>query len=82
MICPNCGSESVTVQMVEKGQKGKKSGVGLGGHANNAARGVMALCTFGMSNLVWKKSTGTSSSKTIMEKVCLCQNCGNSWTIE
>lgn len=82
MICPKCGGQNVTVQLVETGTKGKKSGVGLGGHINNAARGIMAISTLGMSNLVWKKAKGTSSSKTITKKVCLCQGCGNSWKIE
>lgn len=82
MNCPKCGGSNITVQMMETGSKTKKSGIGLGGHLNNAARGATAICTLGMSNLIWKKSTGTSKTKTVTEKVCLCQDCGNSWTIE
>lgn len=59
-----------------------KHGVGFGGHMNNAARGLTAVCTLGMSNLVWKKSKGTEKTKFENQKVCLCQNCGSSWTIE
>lgn len=48
---------------------------------NNAARGVTAVATLGMSNLFWKKSKGSEKTKFKNEKVCLCQNCGNSWEI-
>ena len=78
MNCPNCGSENVTISMQEVGSKTKKHGNGIGGHVNNFARGI----TLGMSNLVWKKSKGGEKTVTQMAKVCLCQNCGNSWIIE
>jgi len=68
--------------MEEVGSKTKKHGIGLGGHINNAARALTAVSTLGMSNLVWKKSKGSEKTKTIMEKVCLCQNCGNSWILD
>ncbi len=68
--------------MVEQGQKTLKKGVGFGGHMNNAARGVTAVCTLGMSNLVWKKSKGTNKTKTINSTVGICQNCGNTWEIK
>lgn len=79
MTCPNCGSENVSISFEEMGSKTKKTGVGLGGHMNNMARGVMAMSTLGMSNLVWKKSKGEAKTKNIKKKVCLCQSCGNSW---
>jgi len=82
MNCPNCGSDNVTISMVQSEGKTKHKGVGLGGHVNNAARGLTAVATLGMSNLVWKKSKGTSKTEMITEKVCLCQSCGNSWTIK
>lgn len=49
---------------------------------NNMARATAAVCTLGVSNLVWKKSKGTNKTKTVNEKVGVCQNCGNSWVIE
>ena len=49
---------------------------------NNAARGLTAVATLGMSNLVWKKSKGGSKTKLETHKVCLCQGCGNSWELE
>ena len=80
--CPKCGSENVTVQMQEVEAKTKNHGNGLGGIANNTARGLTAACTLGMSNLVWKKSKGSEKTKIINQKVCLCQNCGHSWEIK
>lgn len=82
MKCPQCGSEDVSISLEQTGTKTKKSGVGFGGHMNNVARGMTAVATLGMSNLVWKKSKGTEKSVAVTEKVCLCQNCGNTWTIK
>lgn len=82
MVCPKCGSENVTISMEETGSKTKKTSVGFGGHVNNAARAFTAISTLGMSNLVWKKSKGEEKTKNVMQKVCLCQNCGHSWTIK
>lgn len=81
MMCPNCGSENVTIEIQQVSTSTKKHGNGIGGHLNNAARGVTAFCTLGMSNLVWKKSKGNEKTVVKNEKVCLCQNCGNSWAI-
>lgn len=82
MNCPNCNSENVTVQMQQVEAKTKKKGNGIGGHINNAARATMAIATVGMSNLVWKKSKGGEKTVYESKKVCLCQNCGNSWYID
>lgn len=79
MQCPKCKSENVTVELVQSSSKTKKHGNSLGGHVNNAARGVTALCTLGMSNLVWKKSKGNEKTKYKNETMCICQNCGKSW---
>lgn len=82
MKCPKCGSENVTIEMMQTGGKTKKQGNGLGGHINNTARGLTAVCTLGMSNLVWKKSKGNEKTSFKNQKVCLCQNCGNSWDMK
>ena len=82
MKCPKCKKDNVTIQMMETGSKAKKTSIGLGGHINNAARTVAAVSTLGMSNPVWQKAKGEEKTKTKMEKVCLCQNCGYSWTIK
>lgn len=82
MICPNCGSGNVTISIQQSSSKTKKHGNGLGGVLNNTARGLTAICTLGMSNLVWKKSKGGEKTVIKNEKVCLCQACGYSWVIE
>ena len=79
MKCPKCKGENVQVQMVQTGGKTKKKGNGLGGHMNNLARGTVALATFGMSNLVWKKSKGGESTEFKNEAMCVCQDCGHTW---
>lgn len=82
MTCPQCGSENVNIAIQQVSSKTKKHGNGLGGIVNNTARGLTAVCTLGMSNLVWKKSKGSEKTTVKNEKVCLCQNCGHSWGIK
>jgi DNA-directed RNA polymerase subunit M/transcription elongation factor TFIIS len=82
MKCPKCGSENVTIEMMQSTGKTAKHGAGLAGNINNAARAITAISTLGMSNLVWKKSKGTEKTKFKNVKICLCQNCGNSWEIK
>lgn len=82
MECPICHSRNVTIEVVQTGSKTAKHGTGLLGNINNAARAVTAVSTLGMSNLVWKKSKGTEKTKFKNEKMCVCQNCGNSWPIK
>ena len=82
VCCPNCGSYNVQVQIVEVGQQTNKKGVGFGGHMNNMARGMTAVATLGMSNLVWKKSMGTSKTKTVNATMAVCQQCGSSWEVK
>lgn len=79
MQCPKCDSENVIVQMAQDSTKTSKKGVGLGGHMNNAARGLTAVATLGMSNIVWKKSKGTDKTKVKNKAVAVCQDCGNMW---
>lgn len=82
MVCPKCGSENVVVQMQEVGSKTKKHGNGLSGIVNNTARAATAVCTLGMSNLVWKKSKGGEKTKMKNVKICLCQKCGHDWPFD
>lgn len=82
MKCPSCGSENVNTQIVQTGGKTKKKGNGIVGHTNNMARGLTALCTLGLSNLVWKKSKGNEKTTFKNETMCVCQNCGYTWNIK
>lgn len=79
MKCPKCKSENVTVELVQTAGKTKKTGVGLGGHLNNAARGTAAMMTLGASNLIWKKAKGEEKTKFKNQTMCICQNCGHTW---
>ena len=81
MVCPKCNSENVNVQIEQVSSKTKKHGNGLGGIVNNTARAATAVCTLGMSNLLWKKSKGGEKTTVENKKVCVCQNCGHSWDL-
>ena len=81
MVCPKCNSENVNVQIEQVSSKTKKHGNGFGGIVNNTARAATAVCTLGMSNLVWKKSKGVEKTTVENKKVCVCQNCGHSWDL-
>ena len=82
MNCLKCDSNNVTIDFIEVGSKTSKHENGLVGHLNNTARAMTGIATLGLSNLVWKKSKGGESTKSLTEKVCLCQNCGHSWSIK
>ena len=81
MICPSCSGENVSIELTQVGGRTAKHGTGLGGNMNNIARGSTAIMTLGMSNLVWKKSTGTEKMKFKNQKMALCQDCGKDWKI-
>ena len=81
MQCPRCNSMNVNTQIVQTGGKTNKHGNGLGGHVNNAARGLTAFCTLGMSNLVWKKSKGNEKTSFKNQTMCVCQDCGHTWKL-
>lgn len=81
MVCPKCNSENVNVQIEQVSSKTKKHGNGFSGIVNNTARAATAVCTLGMSNLVWKKSKGGEKTTVENKKVCVCQNCGHSWDL-
>lgn len=82
MVCRKCKSNNVTIQIEQVGGKTKKHGPGVIGNTNNIMRTAAALGSFGMTNLFWKKSKGTEKTKVKNEKVCICQDCGYSWTIK
>ena len=79
--CPKCKGKSVSVQMVEVGSKTKKTGNGLFGNVHNAARGVAAIATLGVSNILIPKAKGKEKSKNKLTKYAICQDCGYSWEV-
>lgn len=81
MRCTSCSSQNVSVELMQSGGRTAKHGTGFGGKMNNTARGFTAVGTLGMSNLVWKKSTGTERMKFKTAKMAICQNCGHSWNV-
>lgn len=81
MKCPKCKGNNVAITFLESGGRTSSRGTGFGGNMNNAARAMTAVGTFGMSNLVWKKSKGTHKTKTKSVKTALCQECGNDWKV-
>ena len=78
-VCPKCHGHDTFVQVVEQGQMTTRKGKGFGGHVNNMARGMTAVATLGVSNLVWKKSKGTSKTKTVSKTMRVCNTCGHMW---
>lgn len=81
MNCPKCGSNNVNTQIVQVGGKTRKHGNGILGKMNNSARGLTALCTLGMSNIVWKKSTGNEKTSFKNKTMAVCQDCGHAWKV-
>lgn len=82
MNCPKCHSANTRIEMIQTSSKATHKGTGLMGHTNNAMRGITAVSTLGMSNLVWKKSKGSSRSKFKHVSVAVCQDCGSNWKIK
>lgn len=82
MNCPKCHSPNTRIDLMQTSSKSSHKSNGLMGHTNNAMRGITALSTLGMSNLVWKKSKGNSSTKFKNVSVGVCQDCGSNWRIK
>ncbi len=77
MKCIKCGSENVTLQVIQSSSKTQAKG---GGCLWGIGRWILVLCTCGLWLLVGKhKGTGKTTIKN--ETVALCQNCGNKWTV-
>lgn len=90
IICPNCRGNNIRIDIVQvggsssgKSEVRKKSVITRTG--NKIGRGAMTLMTGGLWALTPKKSDYTersvSSTFVTNEKICLCQDCGNSWYI-
>ena len=77
MICPKCGSENVTVTMVQTAGKTKMKGTGC---LQKLGRAFLILITCGLW-LIFGQRAGTGKTKFENEKQALCQACGYSWKI-
>ena len=82
MVCPKCGSENVKIDSVQTGAKTKKKSNGFLQIMMNFIRFIFVVCTLGLAALFWKKNKGNSKTTFIMQKVCSCQSCGHSWTLD
>ena len=69
MICPNCGSDNVTVQAVAEQKKRSclMSCLWL----------LLAICTFGLILLIPLLTRKGSKTKSY----AICQNCGHKWRV-
>lgn len=70
LVCPNCGSDKVGVQVVEKQQKR--------GCFASIMWILLAICTFGTVLII--PLLTRKGSKTITFAVC--HNCGHRWELE
>ena len=77
--CRRCGNIRTRMEFVQVSSMSSHKGNGLGGNANNAARAGAGMMTLGMSNAVWKKSHGSSSTTHRNQRMVLCENCGKTW---
>ena len=81
MKCSKCGSENMTIQIVEKGQVTKRKGNGAAGHAINMLRVIAILCTCGIAAFFWRKRKGENFTETKTEKIAICQDCGTTYSL-
>lgn len=77
MVCPKCGSDNVSVQLVQTGSRSSYNGRGC---LWEMGRLMLIFCTCGLWLLVGK-SKGRGRTKVKNKKTCVCQSCGNSWRI-
>lgn len=75
MKCPKCGSENVSVQVVQAKAKTSQNSRGC---MWKAMRVTLIICTCGLWLLVGK-SKGSEKMKFKNESHAVCQNCGNRW---
>ena len=75
IICPACGSNNVSVQMVQDNMRTSTKGNGC---LWGLGRMLLICCTCGLWLLVGKHKA-TSTTTVSSRKVHVCQNCGNTW---
>lgn len=77
MNCPKCGSENVSVQIM---QTNAKTSTKRNGCLWSLARWTLIICTCGLWLLVGKHKS-TSKTKFKNQTTAVCQNCGNRWNV-
>jgi hypothetical protein len=77
VICSNCGSENVSVQIVQTAAKSRTKNKGC---LYTLGRWFLIICTCGLWLLFGKKKAKTTT-KFINKKVAICQNCANQWNV-
>lgn len=76
MICPKCGSESVSSQAVtETKSKGKTKGFGW----IKSCLGFLVFSVPGLLCGLCGMGKGKTKTTTKTRVVHICQNCGNTW---
>lgn len=83
LICNNCGSNNINIQIVEVGSKTKKTENTIFQKTTHSTiRSLAGLSTLGISNaFIPKNLQGQEKTKNKLQKMCICQNCGHSWNI-
>lgn len=78
LICPKCGHDTITVQLMQGKTITKTKGTP---GAVSSARKMMNVATLG----IWGKMTGQKAAKSKStaktQKIALCQSCGHDWKV-
>lgn len=77
MICPNCGSTNVNVQVLQVSAKTRKKRQGC---LYGLGRLCLIICTCGLW-LIFGKKNGTEKTTFNNETIGICQNCGKQFKI-
>jgi hypothetical protein len=80
MVCPKCGSESVSVQVTATEKSKPRHGVVywvfFGWYAH------MLLWLFlTLPMLIWRLIRPNRKSKTVTTSIAVCQGCGHHWAV-
>jgi len=75
MICSKCGSENVSIQIIQIGASSSTKGKGC---LFTLGRWLLIICTFGLW-LIFAKKKAKTKTKFKHKKVAICQNCGEEW---
>lgn len=71
MICSKCGSQNIKIEVIQTSSKTNNVSI-----LRRIGRLTLIVCTLGLWALVPKRKEHTTYKN---EKMCICQECGNSW---